>query len=47
MKAEAAPPDQHGMILQREQTIAIWGWAKPGTAVTVKFLEWNIPPWQA
>lgn len=29
----------NGMILQREQPIKIWGWAKPGTAVTVKFLE--------
>ncbi len=26
-----------GMVLQRDQAVAVWGWADPGTAVTVSF----------
>jgi sialate O-acetylesterase len=28
----------NGMVLQREAPVRIWGWAKPGEAVTVAFL---------
>ncbi|MFA6402796.1 MAG: sialate O-acetylesterase [Salinivirgaceae bacterium] len=29
----------NGMVLQRNETIKIWGWAKPGEKVTVKFIK--------
>ena len=25
------------MVLQREQPVPVWGWAKPGEAITVEF----------
>ena len=27
----------HNMVLQQQQPVPVWGWAAPGTAVTVKF----------
>ncbi len=31
----------NGMVLQRDETLKIWGWAQPGEKVTVSFLKKN------
>ena len=28
-----------GMVLQRDQPVAVWGWADPGAAITVSFVD--------
>jgi sialate O-acetylesterase len=32
-----------GMVLQREETVRIWGWASPGKQLTVEFLNQSYP----
>src|SRR4051812_28847777 len=31
-----------GMVLQREKSVPIWGWAKPGQKVDVKFAKQKL-----
>jgi len=37
MAIELGAPFCDNMILQREMTVPVWGWSKPGTKITVEF----------